>query len=127
MSEYTPTTDDVREVYAWADGYPYEGAVDPRLEARFDRWLIAHDAEIRGVDPVALDALAERKAMAYHDSECLLRPQIRTEVLEDAALALIGHIGIQTTNGIGWIPGDSLAGAARYLRHLARAAKDGKR
>ena len=51
----------------------------------------------------------------------------RTAALEEAALALIGHIGIQTTNGIGWIPGDSLAGAARYLRHLARAAKDGKR
>ena len=97
MSEYTPTTDDVREVYAWADGYPYEGAVDPRLEARFDRWLTAHEAETR------------------------------TAALEEAALALIGHIGIQTTNGIGWIPGDSLAGAARYLRHLARAAKDGKR
>ena len=46
--------------------------------------------------------------------------EIRTAALEEAALALIGHIGIQTTNGIGWIPGDSLAGAARYLRHLAR-------
>lgn len=47
MSEdYTPTTEVVREVFAWRDGYPYEGAVDPQLEARFNRWLEEHDAEI---------------------------------------------------------------------------------
>ena len=92
--ERTRTTKEVRDGYAYDS---YSGDVDPYYELRFDRWLTAHDAEIR------------------------------TAALEEAALALIGHIGIQTTNGIGWIPGDSLAGAARYLRHLARAAKDGKR
>ena len=44
-------------------------------------------------------------------------------VLEEAANALSGCIGIQSSNGIGWIPADSLAGAARYLRHLARGPR----
>ena len=40
--------------------------------------------------------------------------------LEAARLLGAEPIGIQSTNGIGWIPSDSFAGAARYLRHLAR-------
>lgn len=36
---YTPTTEGIRENFAWVDNYPYEGAVDPALLARFDLWL----------------------------------------------------------------------------------------
>ena len=37
MSEYTPTTDDIRNTYAFL-----------RVEAdEFDRWLAAHDAEVK--------------------------------------------------------------------------------
>ena len=36
---YTPTTEGIRENFAWADNYPYEGDVDPALLARFDLWL----------------------------------------------------------------------------------------
>ena len=57
---------------------------------------------------------AEEQEIAEHDAE------IRNAALKEAAVALLGHIGIQSTNGVGWIPTDSLAGAARYLLHLAR-------
>ena len=92
MDERTRTTKEVRDGYAY-DGY--SGDIDPYYELRFDRWLTAHDAEIR------------------------------TAALEEAATLLAFPIGVQVTNGVGWIPTDSRAGAARYLRHLARAAKDG--
>ena len=42
--ERTRTTKEVRDGYAY-DGY--SGDVDPYYELRFDRWLAAHDAEIR--------------------------------------------------------------------------------
>lgn len=45
MSDYTPTTDDVRGTYA--DGMWY---VNRRMDgtlSEFDRWLAAHDAEVR--------------------------------------------------------------------------------
>ena len=92
MSETTnrmPTTDDVRYAYieSAAEWYEQEAA-----EA-FDRWLAAHDAEIRAA------------------------------ALEEAATLLEFPIDIQVTNGVGWIPTDSRAGAARYLRHLARAPR----
>ena len=90
MSDYTPSTMSIRDVWSFARATTGDGIDHERARAEFDRWLTGLDAEIRA------------------------------EALEDAALALIGHIGIQTTNGIGWIPGDSLAGAARYLRHVAR-------
>ena len=46
MSDYTPTTGEVRRRYAYArsgkPGHKNQGAV-----AEFDRWLAAHDAEKR--------------------------------------------------------------------------------
>ena len=48
--------------------------------------------------------------------------EIRIATLEEAATLLEFPIGIQVTNGVGWVPTDSRAGAARYLRHLARDA-----
>ena len=47
----------------------------------------------------------------------------RTAAFEEAATLLGCPIGVQVTNGVGWIPADSRAGAARYLQHLARAGE----
>ena len=51
MSECTPTTDDVRETYERAryylDDMPEEGDSYRAGGGEFDRWLAAHDAEIR--------------------------------------------------------------------------------
>lgn len=49
MSEYTPTTEDVRGAYrAWHDGQGDDHALKPTWSAQeFDRWLAAHDAEVR--------------------------------------------------------------------------------
>ena len=46
MGDYTPTTQEVREVYAWEDNYPYEGEHSPERAAWFDRWLNAERARI---------------------------------------------------------------------------------
>ena len=42
--ERTRTTKEVRDGYAYDS---YSGDVDPYYELRFDRWLAAHDAEMR--------------------------------------------------------------------------------
>ena len=42
MSEYTPTTEQIRATYAAGES---EGT--PEDYAEFDRWLAAHDAEVR--------------------------------------------------------------------------------
>ena len=44
MSDYTPGTNTVRLIYI---DYALTGAIN--RSAEFDRWLIAHDAEIRDV------------------------------------------------------------------------------
>ncbi|MBE7701235.1 hypothetical protein H9623_13110 [Oerskovia sp. Sa1BUA8] len=47
MTEYTPTTDVVRAEY-WEHGaYRYGRARGDEFEAEFDRWLAAHEAEVR--------------------------------------------------------------------------------
>jgi hypothetical protein len=43
MSEYTPTTEQVREAYATRNA----PAQDLERRAAFDRWLAAHDADTR--------------------------------------------------------------------------------
>lgn len=43
MSDYTPTTETVRERFA--DGFPRAGYIQALED--FDRWLAAHDAEVR--------------------------------------------------------------------------------
>ena len=66
MSDYTPTTAQIRTGYA-SVAYTDEG-VDLRL-VEFDRWLAAHDAEVRaGVvaeEPPSMKVLDER------DPECV--------------------------------------------------------
>ena len=52
MSDHTPTTEEVRESYARSRFWP--AAQDPARAAFFDRWLAAHDAEVRAA------ALAEQ-------------------------------------------------------------------
>lgn len=51
MSEYTPTTDEVRDGFSNAylgDGsYTAVEKVIERQESEFDRWLAAHDADVR--------------------------------------------------------------------------------
>jgi hypothetical protein len=93
MSEYTPTTEQMRS--AWiANRWESIGQLRSEgSDAEVDRWLLAHDAEIR------------------------------TATLKEAAVKLLASpIGIQITNGIGWSPTNSLAGAARYLQHLGHHA-----
>ena len=47
MSDYTPTTDEVRDAYV-DTGWAADGSLsDPRDPDEFDRWLAAHDAEVR--------------------------------------------------------------------------------
>lgn len=45
MAEYTPNTDEMRENYARSLLWPAQA--DPARAAYFDRWLAAHDAEVR--------------------------------------------------------------------------------
>lgn len=44
MAEYTPSTEEVREQFWVASGTRRR---DPESWAEFDRWLAAHDAEVR--------------------------------------------------------------------------------
>lgn len=52
MTEYTPTTEEVREIYAVIEGedeygHPYQTAAQKdEGVAEFDRWLAARDAEV---------------------------------------------------------------------------------
>jgi hypothetical protein len=43
MSDYTPTTDEVRSLYV--TGTPPHRVTVPEGNAEFDRWLAQHDAE----------------------------------------------------------------------------------
>ena len=63
---------------------------EPGIGAEFDRWLAARDAAV-------------------------LKATLR-----QAARLLSARTVVSSTNGIGWVPTDSLLGAAHYLRHLAR-------
>lgn len=45
MSEYTPTTEEIREDFAF-DDWDNDPQGPARARARFDRWLAAHDAEV---------------------------------------------------------------------------------
>lgn len=54
MSDYTPTTDEVRAMYV--TGTPPHRVTVPQGNAEFDAWLAQHDAEVR---TAALNAAAE--------------------------------------------------------------------
>lgn len=61
---YTPSTDDLRAAYIDWESSPYSGNLDqPRASqqaraAEFDRWLAAHDAQVKAE---ALEGLASRQ------------------------------------------------------------------
>ncbi len=49
MSDYTPTTEDIRNAYMsgdWNDNPTDDDAMKRHFAAKFDRWLTAHDAEV---------------------------------------------------------------------------------
>ena len=79
MSENTPTTDEVRETYERAryylDDMPEEGDSYRAGGGEFDRWLAAHDRELREriareieVLLIGLDAGRGSEVIAAHDS-----------------------------------------------------------
>jgi len=79
MSEYTPTTDDVRE--CWSEAYQ----VGDR-EGAFDRWLAAHDRE------VAAKALRDAAKSALSDwAEGLARRRLWHVWLAERATALVSE------------------------------------
>ena len=84
-----------------------------KTEEVCDRFASYEEPHKKQVDDHLTDVASFYRWLAEHDAA----------VLEEAANALSGRIGIQSTNGIGWIPANSLAGAARYLRHLARGPR----
>ena len=63
MSEYTPTTQQVRREYV-SGRAEAESAMsyDPQYEPEFDRWLAAHDAELR-------EQIAAERDMCRHRQE----------------------------------------------------------
>ena len=70
MSEYTPTTEDVRN--AWV-GYRLDVANSLVIATEFDRWLAAHDAAVRA-DQIEKDAahilvVAAETAKAQRESD----------------------------------------------------------
>lgn len=46
MADYTPTTDQVRSIFAGNGDWEHRGTAQER-EFEFDRWLADHDAQIR--------------------------------------------------------------------------------
>ena len=68
MTDYTPTTDEIRN--GWIEtGWAPDGTLcDKRDGAEFDRWLAAHDAE------VAAKALAPIRAALAGHPRCDIHP-----------------------------------------------------
>lgn len=85
MTDYTPTTENVRNSYAgWAD---VQGREDDlyktrALEREFDRWLAAHDREVA----------AKASAIALYEAvEAVLVDSKRTDVRVASDLFQNGH------------------------------------
>lgn len=63
MSKYTPTTKEVREAYSGGRSGEYHAVTGPE----FDRWLAAHDAEVRkSLDPEMAMPCADTKPHSAH-------------------------------------------------------------
>lgn len=73
MTDYTPTTETVRERFA--DGFPRAGYIQALED--FDRWLAAHDAEVR--------AAALREAAEFIQPWNYDRPDDWTEIARSEA------------------------------------------
>ena len=73
MTDYTPTTERVRQ--RWLEAYEYERDMPGRIRERypdevlamFDRWLAAHDAEIVATGQRAVDAHMQKIAHRVMD------------------------------------------------------------
>lgn len=64
MSEYTPTTEEVRQSYGGGDVVP--GAL---ADAEFDRWLAAHDEKVlEAVEGHSVDFYSSRN-LGYYRTE----------------------------------------------------------
>lgn len=64
MSEYTPTTESVRTAYAGAPAGVFARDAYNTRSQEFDRWLAAHDAEVRAEAIEAAAVIADRYATA---------------------------------------------------------------
>lgn len=65
--EYTPTTDEVREVWVQEQDITHGEGADFHA-AEFDRWLAAHEAEVR--ERIAQDIEADAMHCAPSDHGC---------------------------------------------------------
>ena len=68
MSDYTPTTEQVRDGYRYDPVAEYYGPITPHhvINGRaFDRWLAAHDAEVAAT---TLRDVATALASSFHPS-----------------------------------------------------------
>ena len=61
MSEYTPSTMSIRDVWSFARAAGVYGVDPEQSDAEFDRWLAEHDAEVRA-------AVLEEAANSYPGS-----------------------------------------------------------
>lgn len=73
MSDYAPTTEQVREGYV-DTGWAADGSLgEPRDPEVFDRWLAAHDAQVRADEreriATKFDRLHESEADPWYWSE----------------------------------------------------------
>ena len=70
MSEFTPTTEHVRDIYAAG---PWSRVAD--RNAAFDRWLTAHDAAIRdaALEEGAVIAETRDKGYAQHPDDGIVK------------------------------------------------------
>lgn len=75
MSDYTPDTDDVRDIFA---KYAEEHHGEQDGDAEFDRWLAAHDAEIR----------AESDARFAHWTNHAISEKLEAEIRADERKAI---------------------------------------
>lgn len=132
MSEYTPTTEEIRE-YVETGGEPrpwvaLDDAEKSREQARvaaFDRWLAAHDAEVRaGVvaeEPASTDTFEDGYQAAIADVRWLAdardryvdeRVQFQTSSVRQVADIVNGE-----NDAAGWLPSwlwDEWAAKCRY-------------
>ena len=86
MSDYTPTTEDVRHAYVSARSEEeFAASYLSQFEPEFDRWLAAHDAEVAA--QALRDAADEMEAMLGEHG-----PGNRNTGYGQAGLALLARI-----------------------------------
>lgn len=70
IDEYTPTTEEVRNSwidYMTTEGDGWDGLSEEESQARWDRWLAAHDREVAATPRVPAEPSADRlREIARH-------------------------------------------------------------